>query len=42
LLQGKDAEAQRDFDKCLTLAPGMKADLEHRIQLAKELRPAPQ
>jgi hypothetical protein len=38
LLQGKDVEAQKDFEKFLTLAPGMKAVLEGRIQLAKQLR----
>jgi len=41
LLQGKDLEAQKDFEKVLSLAPSMKADLDHRIQLAKEARRAP-
>ena len=38
LLQGKDAEAQSDFDQCLLLKPDLKADLERRIELAKERR----
>lgn len=38
LLQGKDAEAQRDFDKCLILSPQLKPDLEKRIAFAKEIR----
>jgi tetratricopeptide (TPR) repeat protein len=40
LLQGKDAEAQKDFEQCLALTPGIKAELEERIALAKELRSA--
>jgi len=38
LLQGKDLEAQKDFEKLLAMAPGMKADLDGRIKLAKEVR----
>jgi tetratricopeptide (TPR) repeat protein len=40
LLQGKDAEAQKDFEQCLALKPDVKAELERRISLAKELRVA--
>ena len=38
LLQGKDLEAQKDFEKLLTMTPGMKADLDGRIQLVMKVR----
>jgi len=38
LLKHEDARAQKDFDECLALKPALKADMEKRIELAKELR----
>jgi Tfp pilus assembly protein PilF len=38
LLQGKDSEAEKDFEKARSLAPDMKADLQSRIDLCKKLR----
>ena len=38
LLQGKDAEAEKDFAQCLQLRPDLKTDLEQRIEGAKQLR----
>ena len=38
LLQDKDLEAQKDFEQCLTVQPDLKAELEKRVELAKELR----
>jgi tetratricopeptide (TPR) repeat protein len=38
LLQGKDAEAQKDFDKFLQAFPAGKENLEKRIVAAKEKR----
>jgi hypothetical protein len=38
LLQDKDLEAQKDFEQCLLLKAYLKAELEKRIELAKELR----
>ena len=35
---GRESEAQKDFDECLRLRPDMKAKLEYRIYLAKNLR----
>jgi tetratricopeptide (TPR) repeat protein len=35
---GNESEAQRDFDESLRLRPDMKAQLEQRIQLARQLR----
>jgi tetratricopeptide (TPR) repeat protein len=35
LLQGKEAEAQRDFDQCLTLDRALKVSLERRIKEIK-------
>jgi tetratricopeptide (TPR) repeat protein len=35
---GQESEAQKDFDECLRLRPDMKAQLEPRIQLARQLR----
>ncbi len=40
LLLGKDVEARKDFDQCLSLKPDLSSELEARIQLAKELREA--
>lgn len=39
LLQGKDAEAQADFDRYLQLVPKGKANLEKRISEAKASKP---
>jgi len=38
LLLDKDGEAQKDFEQCLLLKPDFRAELEKRIELAKELR----
>jgi tetratricopeptide (TPR) repeat protein len=38
LMKHEDARAQKDFDECLALNPALKAELEKRIELAKELR----
>jgi hypothetical protein len=38
LVLGKDLEAQKDFDQCLSLRPDLNSDLERRIGLAKALR----
>jgi tetratricopeptide (TPR) repeat protein len=38
LLKGNDAEAEKDFERCLSLSPGLKSELEKRIALAKEIR----
>jgi tetratricopeptide (TPR) repeat protein len=38
LLQGKDEEAQKDFDKALKLDPNMKASIEIQLKQAKEAR----
>jgi tetratricopeptide (TPR) repeat protein len=38
LLQGKDDKAQKDFEQCLLIKPDLKAELEKRIELAKEVR----
>ena len=35
---GQEAEAQKDFDECLRLRPDVKAQLEPRIVLARQLR----
>jgi len=39
LLQGKDSEAEKDFERCRTLDPALKIELEQRIDLARKLRP---
>lgn len=41
LLRGKEAEAQRDFDRCLRLNPGLKPSLERQIKAIKEQRSKP-
>ena len=38
LLQGKDSEAQKDFERCFELKPELKSELDGRIQKAKQLR----
>ena len=38
LLLGKDAEANSDFEKCLLLKPDLAAELQRRINMAKEMR----
>ncbi|HEX8887691.1 MAG TPA: tetratricopeptide repeat protein, partial [Pyrinomonadaceae bacterium] len=38
LLQGKDAEAQKDFDKCFKLNSSLKADFEEAAKEIKEKR----
>ena len=35
---GDEAGAQKDFDECLRLKPELKADLEFKIDLARQLR----
>ena len=35
---GRDKEAQTDFDECLRMRPEIKADLDARIDLARQLR----
>ena len=40
LMKHEDARAQKDFDACLEINPALKAELEKRIELAKELRSA--
>ena len=40
LLKGNDAEAEKDFERCLTLSPELKPDLEKRIAIAKQMREA--
>jgi hypothetical protein len=35
---GNESEAQKDFNECLKLKPGMKAQIDQRIALARELR----
>jgi hypothetical protein len=39
-MQGKDAEAERDFARCLELDPDLKASLTSRIDEAKRQRAA--
>ena len=38
LVMGRDAEAQKDFDKCWELEPDRKSDVEERIEIAKRIR----
>jgi len=38
LVKGKDRQAEEDFAKCLALKPELKSDLEHRAELAREIR----
>jgi tetratricopeptide (TPR) repeat protein len=38
LLQGQEAEAQRDFDQCLKLDARMKPELDARIKEARQRR----
>ena len=38
LEQGKDAEAQKDFDQCLRLGPTYKVSLDQEIQKANQRR----
>ena len=38
LFLGDESEAQKDFAKCLRLKPEFKAELERKIDLAKQLR----
>ncbi len=38
LLQGKDAEAQKEFDKYLQIFPTAKENLNKRIEEAKQKR----
>ena len=38
LVQGKDAEAQREFDQCLKLSPHLRPWLEQQVSEAKEKR----
>jgi lipoprotein NlpI len=35
---GNESEAQKDFDECLKLRPDLKAQLDDKIGLARELR----
>jgi lipoprotein NlpI len=35
---GNEGEAQKDFDECLRLRPELKAQLDAKIDLARELR----
>jgi tetratricopeptide (TPR) repeat protein len=37
-LEGRQAEAQRDFDQCLELNPDLKSLLEERLEQIKRLR----
>jgi hypothetical protein len=39
-MHGKDAEAERDFARCLELDPDLKASLTSRIDEAKRQRSA--
>ena len=36
--QGKDAEGQKDLDKCYSLNPALKATYEPMAKAARELR----
>ena len=38
MLQGKDADAQKDFERCVALDPVLKVELDRRIEKVKQLR----
>jgi len=38
LVKGDEVAAQFDFDRCLKLRPSLRAELEQRIEVARELR----
>ena len=38
LMQGRDTDAEKDFERCRALNPALKNELEQRIVLARELR----
>jgi len=38
LAKGHEAEAERDFEKCVRLDPRRKAELEQHIEIAKRIR----
>jgi tetratricopeptide (TPR) repeat protein len=38
LVKGDEVGAQSDFDLCLKLRPSLKAEIEQRIEVARELR----
>ena len=38
MLRGDDAGAQKDFERCLTIKPELKAELTARIEKVKEVR----
>jgi tetratricopeptide (TPR) repeat protein len=38
LVQGEEEKAQKDFEQCLILKPELKDDLNHHIELARNLR----
>jgi len=40
LVKGEDTKAEQDFEKCLQLDPGRKAELGQRIEIAKRMRVA--
>jgi tetratricopeptide (TPR) repeat protein len=35
---GDEGEAQKDFDECLRMRPDLQAQLEAKIELARQLR----
>ena len=37
-VRGRHTEAKKDFDKCLELNPALKADLEKKISIARNIR----
>jgi Flp pilus assembly protein TadD len=37
-VRGRDAEAKKDFDKCLELNPALKEELEQKIAMARNIR----
>jgi hypothetical protein len=38
LLQGKETEAAKDFERALAIDPSLKEEIDKRINAAKELR----
>jgi Flp pilus assembly protein TadD len=38
MLEGKDEEAEKDFSRALTLAPGLRGEMEEAIRAVKASR----